>query len=81
MKQIITLFLVCLAAIDVMAQTREPDSISTQTLDEVTVTASTTRHKLNGDEYLVTGNMRERSGNISELLNLLLGVKVNRMNK
>lgn len=81
MKQIITLFLVCLAAIDVMAQTRQPDSISTQTLDEVTVTASTTRHKLNGDEYLVIGNMRERSGNISELLNLLLGVKVNRMNK
>ena len=56
------------------------DSTATIGLEEVVVTASTTRHKLNGDEYLVTGNMRERSGNVSELLNLLPGVKVNRMN-
>lgn len=56
------------------------DSTATIGLDEVVVTASTTQHKLNGDEYLVTGNMRERSGNVSELLNLLPGVKVNRMN-
>lgn len=72
---------IMLLCIEISSMAQEvSDSTTMIGLDEVIVVASTTQHKLNGDDYLVTGEMRERSGNVSELLNLLPGVKVNRMN-
>lgn len=56
------------------------DSTHTAGLNEILVTVSTTRHLVNGNEYIVTNDMRERSGSVSELLNLIPEVKVNRIN-
>ena len=78
LKTLIVCIMVMCVAISSMAQ-EHSDSINTIGLDEVVVTASNTLHLIDGDEYLVTGDMRERSGNIPELLNLLPGIKVNRM--
>lgn len=77
-KILIAYIMVVCVEISSMAQ-EHSDSTTTIGLDEVVVNANTTRHWINGDEYLVTGDMRERSGNIPELLNLLPGIKVNRM--
>lgn len=61
-----------------MAQ-EHSDSTNTVDLEEVVVTASTTQHSVAGYEYLVTEEMRSQSGNIPELLNLLPGIKLNRI--
>ncbi len=76
------MLIACIIAICVETSLRAQeysDSITEIELDEIVVKASTTRHLINGDEYLVTKNMRDRSGNIPELLNLLPGIKLNRL--
>lgn len=76
---IVCIIVICFA-MSSMAQERQlQDSTTMIGLEEVVVTASTTRHLISGDEYIVTEDMRDRSGNISELLNLLPGVRVNRI--
>ncbi len=60
-------------------ESQKQETDTTIVLEDITATAPMTRHLIDGDEYIITEQMRERSGNVAELLNLLPSVKVNRM--
>ncbi len=77
-KKSLYLFFVVIAFLSNMSIVKAQDEIRTDSIPEVTVTAELVKHTADGDQYLITDQMRSMGINTYELLAHIPGVQLNR---